>query len=98
MSLSTARPIEASSHSRRLVRTISPPPAWRVIIRRVIAWVMSPVEEDADDVHAQRRQQGEGGRNVHEQPGFQKSRDVDLPPRQRQGVGLALQQVDDLAQ
>src|SRR5579863_5708470 len=97
MSQSLPRPITGSTAASDFSRTMSGAPT-RLVIWRRIKLMSSPEEEDADDVRRQRRDQGDGGGNVDEEPHFQQAAQVDVAARLLQGQALFFQQAYDLVQ
>src|SRR5579863_7519907 len=95
MSQSLPRPITGSAAASDFSRTISGAPM-RLVIWRRIKLMSSPEEEDADDMRRQRRDQGDGGGNMDEQPHFQQTAQADVAPRLLQGQALFFQQAQHL--
>src|ERR1700722_3925973 len=97
MSQSLPRPITGSAAANGFSRTMSGAPT-RVVIWRRIKLMASPEEEDADDVRRQRPDQGDGGRDMDEQPYLQQAAQADIAARLLQGEAFFFQQAQHLVE
>src|SRR5579859_793896 len=97
MSQSLPRPITGSVAASCFSRTMSGAPTRWVIWRR-IKLMASPEEEDADDMCRQRPDQGDGGRDMDEQPHFQQAAQADVVARLGQSEFFFFQQAQHLIQ